>query len=82
MHFAKHTEYASEQICQLMYFEPHPFFLDAAQSFTVAKAKLSPSIRSMPSIRTLHAKHPHFACQASALWMPACVLWMPVTGSG
>jgi hypothetical protein len=73
MHFAKHTEYASEQICQLMYFEPHPFFkhlffLDAAQSFTVAKAKLSPSIRSMPSMRTLHAE--------------ACVLCMPDTGSG
>ena len=26
MHFAKHTKYASEQICKLMYFEPHPFF--------------------------------------------------------
>ena len=24
MHFAKHTKYASEQICKLMYFEPYP----------------------------------------------------------
>ena len=24
MHFAKHTEYASEQTCKLVYFEPHP----------------------------------------------------------